>query len=136
MQDMKREEELDNINNNDNNNEPVEEDDKANETENNPFKKGYNELNIKAGDDTRKVMNIETQHYIPIKFALLKYYEKDDVKDIDMYEYRRKKIIQKYDKFLEIHKKKNYYVCSREKLEIIDFNKHKAVEDYWSNMHM
>ena len=65
----------------------------------------------------RQVMKIETQNFIPIKFALLKFYEEDDVKNIDMYEYRRKKMVKDYGQLLEIHKKKNYYVCSKEKLE-------------------
>ena len=37
------------------------------------LKKEYSDLNIKTGDDMRQVMKIETQHFFPIKFALLKF---------------------------------------------------------------
>ena len=64
---------------------------------------------------------------MPIKNALLKYYDKTDVKDIDMYEYRRNKMIENYTYVLEIHKQGNRYVCSKERLEQIDFNKYETL---------
>ena len=99
------------------------------------FKTEYDRLNIKAGSHGRDIRKMETKTYVPIKNALLKYYDKTDVKDIDMYEYRRNKMIKNYTYVLEIHKQRNRYVCSKERLEQIDFNIYEAPDRCYRNRH-
>ena len=65
---------------------------------------------------------IKTTKWAPIKYAMMKFYKKSNEKHIDMYEYRRKKLIDTYGMILEIHKKGNMYVCSQERLDNIDFD--------------
>ena len=77
----------------------------------------YERLNTEAGDHARQILRIETKNYVPIKNAMLKKYDKTDVKDIDMYEYRRDKMIKNYKHELDIIKQRGRYVCSKERLE-------------------
>ena len=70
------------------------------------FKAVYNRLKIEAENYCRKIKEIETKTYVPIKKALMKYYDKSDAKDIDDYDWCRNKMIQKYSDILEIHKKR------------------------------
>ena len=108
---------------------------KQEEPEEEDFKTEYERLNKEAGGYSREIKNIKTKTYVPIKNALLKRYDKTDVKDIDMYEYRRKKMIDNYGYTLEIHKQGNRYVCSKEKLEHIDFNRMERAENYYRSWH-
>ena len=103
--------------------------------ENEDLKAVYDRLNIEAGDQTRQILRIETKHYIPIKHAMLKFYDKSDVKDIDMYDYRRNKMIKNYKHELDIIKQRGRYVCSKERLEKIDFIKIERALNYWEYIH-
>ena len=48
----------------------------------------------------------ETKNFVPIKYAMMKLYNKSDEKHIDMYEYRRKNMMKEYEKILDIRKKR------------------------------
>ena len=95
----------------------------------------YDRLNIKAGNHGRDIRKIETKTHVPLKNALLKHYDKTDVKDIDMYEYRHNKMNRNHTYVLEIHKQENRYLCSKEELEQIDFNLYEAPDRCYYNRH-
>ena len=95
----------------------------------------YERLNIEAGDHTRQIFKIETKNYVPIKQAMMKFYNEKDAKNIDMYDYRRDKMIKNYKHELDIIKQRGRYVCSKERLEKIDFIKIERALNYWGYMH-
>ena len=108
---------------------------KQEEPEEEDFKTTYERLNIEVENYCRTIKNIETKTYVPIKYALMKYYNKSDQKDIDHYEWCRNKMIEKYNYILQIHKKGNRYVCSKERLEQIDFNRMERAKNYYRSWH-
>ena len=70
------------------------------------FKTVHERLNMEAGNHFRTTRKIETKTYVPIKYALMKYYNKSEYqKDIGHYEWRRNKMSKKYDYILQVHKK-------------------------------
>ena len=52
-----------------------------------------------------------------------------------MYAHRRKMMIEDYGDVLQIHKKGKYYVCSKERLEHIDFKIVEAPRNYYNSWH-
>ena len=108
---------------------------KQEEPEEKYFKTTYERLNIEVENYCRTIKNIETKTYVPIKYALMKYYNKSDQKDIDHYEWCRNKMIEKYNYILQTHKKGNRYVCSKERLEQIDFDEMEKAENYYRSWH-
>ena len=79
-------------------------------------------LDLLCSKNNHVVRKTETKNFVPIKYAMMKLYNKNDVKNIDMYEYRRDIMIKEYGRILNIHKKGNRYVCSKERLDVIDFD--------------
>ena len=90
----------------------------------------HNSSNVEAHN--KKINKIETKNYVPIKDAILKYYNKNDEKDVRYrYDLRLDKMIKNHGDILQIHKKGNKYVCSKERLEKMDFNITKETEEYY-----
>ena len=67
------------------------------------------------------IMMIEHTTLIPIKIAVEKFIAQ--INKINNYLYTQKIIINDYDKVLLIQKNKNKWMCSKERLDFIDFTK-------------
>ena len=92
------------------------------------FKLQYDRLLSKAGEHIIHIKQIETKNYVPIKEAILKFMEQaqNGRNYLDEpYVYTRKltwfKKLSAYTNLLNIHKKGTRFVCSKERLEQIDF---------------
>ena len=79
-------------------------------------------LDLLCSENNHTVRKTETKNFVPIKYAMMKLYNESDEKHIDMYKYRLKNMIKEYEKILDIRKKGNKYVCSKERLDKIDFD--------------
>ena len=89
------------------------------------FKTVYGRLNAEAGEHEEQLNRIETKTYVPIKKAMSKLEEQvNNKREIDKYwyNYYRDKMVSEYGGVLHIHKNGNRYVCSKERLDQIDFN--------------
>ena len=91
------------------------------------FKTQYDKLLLTTANHIFQLEQIETINYVPIKHAILKFMEQaqDGRNYLDEpYVYTPKftwhKKLQKYH-WLEIQKQGTRYVCSKERLEYIDF---------------
>ena len=67
------------------------------------------------------IANINHITFIPIKSAINKYITQ--IREINNFCYTQKFIIRNYNEILVIQKIKNKWMCSKEKLEFIDFDK-------------
>ena len=67
------------------------------------------------------IANINHITFIPIKLAINKYITQ--IREINNFCYTQKFIIRNYNEILIIQKIKNKWMCSKEKLEFIDFDK-------------
>ena len=106
------------------------------------FKPQYDRLNTQAGEHILQIKNIETKNYVPIKEAILKFMEQaQNGRNLldEPYVYTRKftwfKSLSKYTNLLNIHKKGTRYVCSKERLEQIDFKIIEAPSTLHRNWH-
>ena len=79
-------------------------------------------LDLLCSENNHTVRKTETKNFVPVKYAMTKLYNESDEKHIDMYKYRLKNMIKEYVKILDIRKKGNKYVCSKERLDKIDFD--------------
>ena len=105
------------------------------DTLDNEFKVEHEKLNLLSCEHYRELRKIKTKNWIPIKHAMMKFYDESDEKDIDMYEYRRKKMIQEYENILHIQKHGKRYMCSEERLNKIDFDIMEAAKRCYRNWH-
>ena len=79
-------------------------------------------LDLLCSENNHTVRKTQTKNFVPIKYAMMKLYNKNDEKHIDMYDYRRKNMMKEYEKIVDIRKKGSKYVCSKERLDKIDFD--------------
>ena len=92
------------------------------------FKTQYDRLGSKAGEHIFHIKQIETKNYVPIKQAILKFMEQaQDGRNylnepyVYTHEFTWLKSLNGYTNLLNIHKQGTRYVCSKERLEHIDF---------------
>ena len=102
------------------------------------FKTVDGRLNAEAAEHEEQLNRIETKTYVPIKKAMLKFEEQvNNKREIDKYwyNYYRDKMSSKYGGVLHIHKNGNRYVCSKERLDQIDFNIMERPRNYYYCWH-
>ena len=111
------------------------------EEEETDFKTQYDRLLLTTANHIFQLEQIETKNYVPIKQAILKFMEQvQDGRNYlnEPYVYTPKfswyKKLQKYH-WLEIHKQGTRYVCSKERLEQIDFKIIEPPTKYYNNWH-
>ena len=92
-------------------------------------------LELLASEHYSSITEIKTKTWVPIKHAMMKLYDESDEKCIDMYDYRRKKLIDGYENILHIQKHGTRYKCSQERLDKIDFNITEAPRRYYNSRH-
>jgi hypothetical protein len=79
-----------------------------------------NELKLKR-EYYKEVIAIEHKSFIPIKIAVDKYIKQ--IKLINNFRYTQNEIVNYYNEVLIIQKIKNKWMCSKEKLDFINFKK-------------
>ena len=115
---------------------------KQEEPEEEDFKTQYDKLLLTTANHIFQLEQIETKNFVPIKQAILKFMEQaqNGRNYLDEpYVYTPKftwfKSLSKYTNWLNIHKKGNRFVCSKERLEQIDFKIIEAPSKYYNNWH-
>ena len=78
------------------------------------------------------INNIETKNYIPLKHAMIKYMEQTNnqriIRNAGNYSYSQKTSncwclsFREFEWLIEIQKNGNKWICSKEKLDAVDFN--------------
>ena len=93
-------------------------------------------LNEKASKHLNEIITIETKTFTPIKNAILKYHsDQGHILYFERYDDYWKNKMYKYKHILEIHKKANRYVCSKERLEKANFKILEASDRFNQNLH-
>ena len=94
-------------------------------------------LNEKSNKHRKEIATIETKTVTPIKNAILKLKADNDYGylEVEKYDDYWKHKMSKYDNLLEIHKKANRYVCSKERLEKANFKIIEASDRFFQNLH-
>ena len=80
----------------------------------------------------KMINNIETKNYIPLKHAMIKYMEQTNnqriIRNAGNYSYSQKTSnlwylsFREFEWLIEIKKNGNKWICSKEKLDAVDFN--------------
>ena len=106
------------------------------------FKTQYDKLLLTTANHIFQLEQIETKNFVPIKQAILNFMEQapNGRNYLDEpYVYTPKftwfKSLSKYTNWLNIHKKGNRFVRSKERLEQIDFKIIEAPSKYYNNWH-
>ena len=106
------------------------------------FKTEYDKLLLTTANHIFQLEQIETKNYVPIKQAILKFMEQAqngrnylDEPYVYTPKFTWSKSLSKYTNWLNIHKKGNRFVCSKERLEQIDFRIIEAPSKYYNNWH-
>ena len=93
-------------------------------------------LNKKTTKHMNEILTIETKTFTPIKNAILKYQsDQGRRQEFERYDDYWKNKMYRYRDFLEIHKKANRYVCSKERLEKAKFKILEASDRFNQNLH-